>query len=178
MSLCLAVMAVSCGGDGLTEADYAAQVESLVAEMEADFDAADSEWEAQTPGIEGARRYWDRRLEIRAEFLEGVRDLAPPDQIESMHEQALDVFERITAADEALAAKVATLTTITDHRQWLDTPEGEASLAVLQEVYEFCRASQEDFDATEERAALQDDSWIPPDMKQVIKVAFGCPADP
>lgn len=172
------MMAVACGGDDLTEVEYAAQVESLVAVMEANFDAADTEWESQVPGIDGAQRYWERRLEIRAEFLEGVRELAPPDQIESMHEQALDVFERITAADEALAARVATLDTITDHRQWLDTPEGEASLAVLQEVYEFCRASQEDFDATEERAALQDDPWIPPDMKQVIKVAFGCPATP
>jgi hypothetical protein len=173
-----ALIVVACGGGTLTELEYADQVEDLVARMEAGFDNLDSEWESQPPTLDGAGEYWDGRLEIRDEFLEGVSELTPPDQIAGMHTTALDLFTRITAADEAIAARVATFDSISEHRQWLDTPEGAASLAILDEVFEFCRSSQADFDATEERAALSDDAWIPSDMKQVIKVAFGCPESP
>ncbi len=172
---CLAVVLAGCGGGSLTVSEYAAQVEELVAVMEAHFESLDAEWESQVPSLEGALSYWDRRLAIRAEFLEDVRALAAPDEIADLHAAALDVFSRITAADEALAARVAQFDTVTEHRQWLDTPEGQASLAVLEEVYAFCRTSQGEFDATDERESLTDVPWIPAEMKAVVKVAFGCP---
>ncbi len=92
-----------------------------------------------------------------------------------MHATALDLFSRITAADETLAARVATFETVTDHGQWLGTPEAHAVDAVLGEVYSFCRESQDDFDATEDRRSFEDVPWIPPEMKAIVKVAFGCP---
>lgn len=171
----MALTVAACGGRTLTLTEYATEVESLVAEMEADFDSIDAVWEAHAPTVEGARNYWDRRLEIRDEFLAGVRDLTPPEEVASQHETALDLFGRITAADEALAARVATYETITDHWQWVGTPEGHAAEAVLAEVYSFCRAAQEEYDATAEREALEDVPWVPPEMQQVVKVAFGCP---
>lgn len=165
----------ACGGGTLTLTEYATEVESLVAAMASSFDTIDTEWEAQTPTAEGARVYWDRRLEIREDFLAGVRSLNPPEEVESQHETALDLFGRIAAADEALAARVATYETIMDHWEWVGTPEGHAAEAVLAEVYSFCRASQEEYDATADRQALEDVPWIPPEMQQVVKVAFGCP---
>ena len=84
-------------------------------------------------------------------------------------------FRRITAADVAIADLVEGYDDITEHRPWLDTPEGQASLAVLEEVYAFCRASQAEFDATDDREDLEDVPWLPPEMSEVIKVAFGCP---
>ena len=57
----------------------------------------------------------------------------------------------------------------------MDTPEGQAADAVLEEVFAFCRASQAEFDATEDREALEDAAWVPSEMKEVVKVAFGCP---
>lgn len=173
--MCLALAVAACGGGTLTLTEYATEVEALVAEMESSFDSIDSRWEGQAPTIEGARQYWDRRLEIRADFLAGVRDLNPPEELETQHETALDLFGRITAADEALAARVATFETITEHWQWVGTPEGHAAEAVLAEVYSFCRASQAEYDATADREALRDVPWIPPEMQQVVKVAFGCP---
>jgi hypothetical protein len=109
------------------------------------------------------------------EFLDDIRALDPPPVLADQHTTALDLFARITAADEALAARAATFETLTEHRPWLNTPEGQAAQAVLEEVYEFCRDSQERFDSTADRGAWRDTAWIPPEMKEVVKVAFGCP---
>ena len=168
--------ALPCGkGLGNPDSEYAEQAESLVTEMQARFVSIDAAWESQAPTVEGARSYWEQRLEIRDDFLKGVRSLNPSEGIADQHAAALDVFERITAADEALAARVATFDSVTDHWQWVDTPEGRAAEAVLEDVYEFCRASQEEFDATAGREDLEDVPWVPPEMKEAIKVAFGCP---
>ena len=173
--ICLTVALGACSGGTLTPSEYAEQAEGLVAEMEAQFASIDSAWESQLPTVDGARSYWEQRLEIRAEFLEGVRNLKPSEGITAQHAAALDVFERITAADEALAARVATFDSVTDHWQWVDTPEGRAAEAVLEDVFDFCRASQEEFDATAGLEDLEDVPWVPPEMKEAIKVAFGCP---
>jgi hypothetical protein len=173
----LLVLAVAsgCGAGSLTVSEYAEAAEQLVATMESDFRALDADWESREPSVEGALDYWQRRLEIREEFLEGVDDLTPPEAIQGMHETALDVFGRITAADEALAARVARYDSITEHWQWTDTPEARASDAILQEVWAFCRASQADFDATAQGEAFEDMPWVPSEMTEVVSVAFGCP---
>lgn len=174
----LALGLASCSAGSLTATEYAETVEDLVAEMEGRFAEADADWEAEAPSLAGALRYWDIRLEIREDFLEDVRALEPPPEVEAMHADALEVFRRITEADVALAARVTQYSEVTTHRQWLETPEGNASLAVLEDVYAFCRASQEDFDATRSRESLEDAPWLPTEMREVIKVAFGCPPQP
>ena len=172
---CLAMILMACGSGSLSVSEYAAEAENLVAVMEAEFESLDKEWESQSPSLEGARSYWEGRLEVRADFLEGVRDLDPPDAVVEQHAAALDVFGRITVADEALADHVASLDTITEHWQWVDTPEGQRAQAVLEEVFAFCRASQAEYDATEGRKALEDVPWLPSEMSEVVSVAFGCP---
>ncbi|MBT8192597.1 MAG: hypothetical protein HKO63_09180 [Acidimicrobiia bacterium] len=174
-TIALAALLTACGGGELTLSEYASQAEDLVAEMESQFESLDAAWESQVPSAEGARTYWDGRLDIRAEFLDGVRELDPPAAVEDQHAAALDVFARITAADEALAERADAFETITDHWQWVDTPEGRASDALLQEVFAFCRASQADFDATKDLEGLKDLPWIPSEMTEVVSVAFGCP---
>jgi hypothetical protein len=168
---------VACGGGTLTVSEYAGEAEILVARMVARFTELDSTWESQPPSMEGALTYWDGRLAIRAEFLEGIEALDPPDSVAEQHAAALDVFTRITEADEALAARVAAMDEVTEHRQWLETPEGAASLALLEEVYAFCRASQADYDATQEREGLRGVNWLPSEMTEVVSVAFGCPEE-
>jgi hypothetical protein len=173
--MCVATMAASCGSGSLTVPEYAAEVEVLVAEMEAGFAAIDEEWTSQPPTAERAEVYWDQRLAIRTDFLEGVEDLEPPDEVAAMHAASIDIFSRITDADQALAARTAEFEAVTDHWQWVTTPEGEAADAILEEVYAFCRASQAEFDATGEREVLEGNPWIPSEMTQVVSVAFGCP---
>jgi hypothetical protein len=167
----------ACGGGTLTVPEYAAQAEELVGRMEAQFVELDSAWESQAPNREGALAYWEGRLEIREEFLEGVEALEPPEAVVEQHAAAMDVFARITQADEALAARVAAMNEVTEHRQWLDTPEGAASLALLEEVYAFCRASQAEYDATQDREGLENVPWLPSELTEVVSVAFGCPEE-
>lgn len=175
VGVCLVVVLAACSGGTLTISEYAGEVERLVAEMEASFVSLDEEWESESPTVDGAMRYWDRRLGIRNDFLNAVRELQPPEEVEDQHEAAVDVFGRIAVADEAIAAQVATYETVSDHRPWADTPEGQASLAVLEEVYAFCRSSQAEYDETIERRALEDVPWLPSEMREIVRVAFGCP---
>ena len=171
----LAMILAACGGGSLSVPEYAEAAEDLVAEMVADFGALDAEWESQIPSVEGAQTYWEGRMQIRNEFLEGVQELDAPDEIAAMHATAVDLFKRITAADEALAQRVATYDTVTEHWEWVNTPEGQAADALLEEVFAFCRSSQAEFDATRDRESLEDVPWIPAEMEQAVKVAFGCP---
>lgn len=170
----LVALVTACGSGAPSVTDYAAQAESLVATMESQFAVADAQWEDSEPSVEGAAEYWQRRLEIRHEFLEGVRALELPEEVGGMHARALDIFTRITEADEALAAKVAGLDEIASHWGWVDTPEGAAADAVLEEVFAFCRESQADFDESADRKALQD-VWVPAEVRRDVSVAFGCP---
>ena len=170
----LALVAAACGAGTLTLTEYAESVEELVAEMAADFAAIDAEWLSEAPTIERALEYWDARLGIRHEFLDSVEELVPPERVLGQHNAALDVFTRITAADEALARSVAAWDTIEEHWQWVDTPEGRAADAILAEVYAFCRSSQEEYDATQKGEAFEETPWLSGDI-EVVKVAFGCP---
>ena len=172
--ICLLGLA-ACSSSTPTVAEYAEEIEELVADMEARFAEADAAWEAQTPSLDDALAYWDERLDIRSDFLSDLEDVEYPPEVAEMHESSLELFRRITAADVAIAESVQFYDDVTEHRQWRDTPEGQASLAILEEVYEFCRTSQADFDATSGREGLEDVPWLPPEMSQVIKVAFGCP---
>jgi hypothetical protein len=157
----------------MTASEYAAGAEALVERMEVDFAAIDAEWTSQPPTPERAAEYWEERLAIRRDALEAVGELRPPKTIESMHTVALDVFTRITAADEALADRAATIDVFAEHWQWVDTPEGRTADAVLTEIYDFCRASQKEFDATAQPSPFGDLVWVP-DV-EVVRVAFGCP---
>jgi hypothetical protein len=171
----LAIALAACGSGELSLTDYAAEVESMVAEMESRFATIDAEWESEPPTVERASDYWDDRLEIRNDFLEFVEALNPPEEIVEMHRAAIEVFTRITDADVALSVRAAEYETLESHWQWADTPEGQAADAVLADVFAFCRDSQDEFDATREREELEELAWIPAEMKEVVRVAFGCP---
>ena len=173
----VAVVAVSvgCSAGAMSVTEYAETAEELVATMEADFRALDAEWLSAPPTPERAAIYWEGRLAIRAEFLAAVEELRPPEPVAAQHAAALDVFGRITAADEALADSVAGYESIEGHWEWVDSPEGRAADAILEEVFAFCRASQADYDATAVGASFEDVPWVPSEMTEVVSVAFGCP---
>lgn len=171
----LAVAIAGCGSGELTLSEYASEVEALVAEMESRFASIDAEWVAEPPSVDRAAEYWEDRLEIRDDFLDAIRELNPPEEVEAMHAQSIDIFTKITQADVALRAKAESFTELDSHWQWVDTPEGRASDAVLEDVFVFCRASQDEFDETRDRESLAEMPWIPSEMKEVVRVAFGCP---
>jgi hypothetical protein len=171
----------ACGSsdDGANEsqtlAEYAAEVERLVIAVNERIDALDAGRGSQTPTVESARTYWERRMEARVEFLEAFQALDPPDHATEMHETVLDLIGRLTAAEETLAARVMSFETATTPEQWWDTPEGLAARAVDEEGFAICRAAQTELDTTEDREVLEDVPWLPSEMSEAIRVVLGCP---
>jgi hypothetical protein len=171
----VSLLATCCGGGSPSLAEYAEEGEELTTTVIAQIATLDAEWETQEPTLEGAREYWDRRVAVRVEFLEGIQELDPPDGLVELHETALDLFSRLVDAEEALAARVAAFESPTGPDGWWDTPEGRAARAVDEEAIAICQAAQASFDATQERQVLSDVPWVPSEMRESVRVAFGCP---
>jgi hypothetical protein len=172
---CLVLLVVGCGGGSLTLSEFAVEAEELVTVLRERIDTLDAEWESQAPTLDGAKSYWERRLQARNEFLIGLQALDPPQEAEELLGTVAELMSRLTAAEEVLAARVATLETVTEHGGWWDTPEGRAAQAVDEETFAICHVVQAEFDTTEQREAFAGMEWIPADMKEVIRVSFGCP---
>lgn len=175
LGFCFATFVAGCASSEPTLSEYASEVEALVAEMESRFVSIDAEWLGGPPNVDRAAEYWDDRLEIRNDFLDAIKELDPPEDVEAMHAQSIDLFSRITQADVALRAKAESYAEFDDHWQWADTEAGRAADAVLEDVYTFCRDSQQEFDDTRDRETFAEMPWVPSEMKEVVRVAFGCP---
>jgi len=172
---CLVVVVAACGGGSLTLSEYAEQAEKLVTVGRERIDALDAERESRIPTLEGGWTYWDRRMEARVELLEGFQALDPPDEAVELHRGVVDLFRRLTAAEEVLAARVATFETIADLEQMWETPEGQVARAADEELFAICHVAQAELDATEEREVFANVPWIPSEMKEVVRVTLGCP---
>lgn len=173
--LAASILVICCGGSSLSLEDYANRGADLSTSVISRIAALDAELGAQerTPAV--AKDYWDRRVAARSDFLEGIQELDPPAGLRDLHETALDLFSRLLDAEQALAARVTESGTLTEPSEWWSTPEGEAARAVDEEAIAICHAAQARFDSTEERGALADMPWIPSEMKETVRVAFGCP---
>lgn len=176
--LALSVVVSGCGTATLSVSEYAVAAEALVVKMEADFLRIDSQWDSSPATVDGAIHYWERRLEIRHEFLEGIEGLDPPEVLVTMHETALDIFRRLNAADQRAADSVRGYSAINDNWQWDYTPEGRTVLAVMEEVYSFCRSAQAELDTFARGSAFGDMPWVPSEMSDSVGVAFDCPPPP
>ena len=175
VGILLAAVLVACGGGGrLSVSEYAAATESLVATLTSRFDALQAEWSSKVPTLEGAQSYFDSRIEIRQDLLGGLRALEPPVELADLHETAIDLFTKVNTAEEALAARVAGFRNAAEFEQMWETPEGQAAQAALEDVLALCGATQAEFDATTDREAFGDLPWVPPEMKEVIHVAYHC----
>ena len=175
VALSLALVLVACGGGTLTLSEYGEQGEQLVIDVSQRVDALDAELESEDQTLDSVRAYWDRRVEARRDFSEGLEALEPPEEAAELHAIVVDIFNRLTVAEESLAARVASLETVSGPSEWWATPEGRAARAVDEEVTQICVVAQGAFDETVDREAVVDVPWMPPEMKEVVRVAFGCP---
>ena len=168
----VALLMAACGG-GLSVSEYAAEVEALVDEMNGAIDQLDVDVDAN-PSLEATKRYASERVEAREDFVAGMRQLDPPEQITELHEAALRIMDRLTAAESALADRVLELdTNVGVDGIWL-TPEGIAARTADDEAIAICQAAQAALDETQTREQLGDVPWVPPEMKEVVVVTFGC----
>ncbi|MGI9643074.1 MAG: hypothetical protein ACR2N9_09845 [Acidimicrobiia bacterium] len=174
-SVLVSALAMSaCGGESsLTE--YAAELESVVAEMNSQLDALDAGL-SETADIEQVRRYANERVAARYAFVETLRTLEPPREVDDLHQTAVDVMSRLADAESALADYVNEADSAVAAVDVWATPLGVAARAADEDSIELCLAAEERLD-TRERSELEDVPWIPPELKEVVVVAFGCIAE-
>ena len=171
----MVVLALSaCGGESsLTE--YAAELESAVAQMNSRLDELDAEL-GDTADIEQIRHYANERVAARYAFVEVLENLEPPSEVGELHDTAQDIMGRLADAESALADYVGEVDAASTVDDFWATPLGIAARTADQESIELCLAAEERLD-TQERSELADVPWIPPELKEVVVVAFGCIAD-
>jgi hypothetical protein len=173
--LLVAVLVAACSS-GASLADYAEDVEVLIVTMNARLDAIDTEFDT-TQDLEEIKEYVSQRVLARSEFVDTLSGLKPPNEVVEFHETALEVMERLTDAETAMANRVMRWESASDIEAIWETPEGIAARTVDAQAVALCLAAQADFDQTSDRAEFENVPWIPSGMKEVILVAFGCEAD-
>ncbi|MGB5566157.1 MAG: hypothetical protein WBN93_07465, partial [Acidimicrobiia bacterium] len=99
-----------------------------------------------------------------------------PNDVSYLHTAAEDIIGRLADAEAALADYVDGLEPGTDIGDLWGTPLGLAARAADEESIELCLAAQSELDTTE-RSDLAEVPWIPPELKEVVVVAFGCIAE-
>lgn len=174
-ALLLVVLATACGG-GPSVAEYAEDLETLVTTMNARLDELDAEIEG-TPDLDQIKRYAQQRIAARSDFLTDMRDMEPPDDLVELRDAAIEIMERLTNAESAMADRVMSWESPSDIVEMWETPEGVAARAADAQAVALCLAAQAEFDQTADRAELEGVPWIPSEMKEVVLVAFGCEAD-
>jgi outer membrane murein-binding lipoprotein Lpp len=170
--LAMAVLLASCSS-AASVTEYAEELEEFVSTMNARLDQLDAELGA-TDDLEPAKAYAVERVEARADFLSSLRGLDPPDEIVELHLVAIGIIERLLAAESALADRVLAMDSTDGLESIWRTPEGVAARSADAEAIELCLAAQSEFDDTSDRAKLSNVPWIPPELKEVVVVAFGC----
>lgn len=167
----LLVSVAACSGP-MTLPEYADEVESLVTTMNARLDANDDRL-PDAPGLEEMKTYARERIDARSDLLEGLEGLTPPEEVEELHDVALGIVRRLVAAEGELAATVESAESVAEIGDLWGSPEGQVARAVDQEAIAICHAAEEALDSGERDLTLEG-PWVPPEMQDVIRVAFGC----
>lgn len=167
-------LAAGCAGSPST-VDYAEDVEALVTTMNARLDQLDTSLD-DTKDLAQIRTYSEQRIGARSDFVAGMQNLEPSDEVAELHKAALDIMERVTLAESKMADRVMRWDSPDDIEPIWETPEGVAARAADAQAVALCLVAQAEFDQTADRAGLEDVPWVPSEMKSVIIVAFGCEA--
>ena len=164
-------LAGSACSSSMTLGEYAEEIEHLIATMNQRIDDGEAEV-AVDPTLERAQSYAIDRLDARHDFIEALDALEPPAEVADLHATALDIFTRLVAAETVLADLVMVADSFEEADAVWITSQGEAFRKLDEEALALCAVVQADFDATQQREAFADMPWIPPEMKEVIAVAF------
>lgn len=109
-------------------------------------------------------------------MVEEFEALDPPEQAAELHEVALDILRRLTAAEAAMGVKAAVYEDVSDLGEIWNSAAGRAARAIDEEAIAICQAGKAVFDDTADRKILADVAWISSELKEVVDVAFFCTA--
>ena len=172
----MAILVVASCASGLTLPEYADEIEQLVTVQNAKLDQLDAEF-GESADLEGIKTYASERIVARRALIAGMEELDPPESVAELHAEALDILKRVTEAEAVLVAIVQESNSVESLGDLWETPEGVAARQADGRAILICEAAQETFDRTQAQEGFEDVPWIPTEMKQVIRVAFGCQVD-
>lgn len=170
----LTVFVAACGGSSMSLTEYAEEVEAIVARVGSNLDRLDAERSSGAATVASEQRYWEGRVAARHRFLDEFGDLDPPEEVRSLHETALVLLTDVTKAEETVADRAREMESPADIDRLWQGPEVAAWRALDLQSMELCNAAQAELDATSEREAFEGNLWVPPQLKEVVSVAFGC----
>ena len=153
--------------------EYAETIEVLVADMNREVDAASVEIDAGGADLAQIRAAFERRSAARSLFVEGFSDLDPPELAEEMHAASLEIITLLGTAERAVAERAAEAPAGDTEAVWR-SEEFRALEDIDNQAIAFCELAQAAFDETSEREGFEGSSWMPPELKEVIDVAFRC----
>ncbi len=175
IGLWLVALLAACGESGLSLSEYADEADRLVNQVDGRLDAEAAAHFAQEPTVEGTRRYLSVRVDEYAEFLEGLENLDPPEEAQSLHEAFVEIVSGLLVAEEARADRAAAIDSVDEIDHVWTGAESGAVLALEQKAIALCNAAQSQFDATEDREPFTGNYWVPAELKDIVQVALDCP---
>ncbi len=169
------VLVAACGGGSLSLDEYADTIESLVAEMNLQVDAALRPLDDPEVTAGDVAEAFSRRAIARGVFLDALRDIDPPEEATEIHREALVIIEQLRDAEAAVSVKAG--------EPGIDLPGIFASSEALdleaidERAVAMCSMAEAAFDATSVREGFSGSSWMPAALKEAVDVAFRCTAE-
>ncbi len=173
VATCVVLLVAACGGEP-TLSEYAEQVETHTTELFRTLDELTIEGTFEAPTVEEIQAVYRGVAAAFHRLRDGLEDVAAPEDLAELHTAALEMAGRLVDAGDALALRTEEVETEAEMGQLFDGPEARAVESASQEIITFCLERQAEFDATADREAFADTPWIPPEMQEVVLVAFGC----
>jgi len=169
---------VACGGSEMTLSEYGAELESLVANMNARLELGEKALESEPATVELIRTWADDRMVARNEFMAAFNALTPPDEAKELSRAAAESIAALVAAEQEMVDEIHRIDDLATLQQIWSSPTGQAARAADEKAVAICRAAQAAMDATAGRAQFAGTPWVPAELQEVVQVAFGCrPAD-
>lgn len=156
----------------MTPDEYVDGLNALAATGRSDFEAAAGAYdEVAEPTLADEIAFLEQEVAIRGEFLDGFEALDPPESIAAVHRVLGDVFVRLTAAAEGLAASAGTVVSIEEAER---TPEYAEYRAANADGALACLEVQAELDGLAASGdAFADVPWVS-GLGLVVQAALGC----
>jgi hypothetical protein len=168
------LVVASCGGSEPTLSEYAEQVETHTTELFQTLDELTIEGTFEAPTLEEIQTVYGGLAVAFHGLRDGLEGVEPPHDLADLHAAALEMAARLVDAGDVFAQRTEAVETEAEFIELFDSPEARAVESASQEIITFCLERQAEFDATADRQAFADTPWIPPEMQEVVLVAFGC----
>lgn len=174
MAACVGLLVAGCGAGELTLSEYAEQVEAHTTELYGSLGELTMEGTFDTPTVEDMQAVYAGVAAAFHRLHDGLVDVEPPGELAELHSSALEMSARLVDAGDAMAQRTEAVQTEAEFAELFNSPEARAVEEARVEIVVFCLERQAEFDATADREAFADTPWIPPEMQEVVLVAFGC----